>query len=125
MPVCQVLSVGCCIQKLLVLTRKRELLTDVVEVLFKNVDDIFGSDFRGLIFYRSRCPFAARDVIAEDFVNIACVPARTDHPPTQRRSNGVGVDRRDEILCLVHVAHFVAKKEAVQLQRFESAYVCC
>ena len=44
---------------------------NIVEVLFEYVDYIFGGDFRDLSFVYNRRSFAARNAVADDFVDVA------------------------------------------------------
>ena len=67
----QVLAVSGCVQKLLVLTRKRGLFSNIVEILFHYVDELLGVWISDLSLVHNRRSFAAGDAIAEDCVDIA------------------------------------------------------
>ena len=86
----------------------------VLEILFKDVKELFGVEFGRFRAVDDMCAFGAHYAIGAHTVRLGSVPGRTDHTPAKRRSNSVGVggvDGRDDILWLVYIAHVVAKKQ--------------
>ena len=91
------------------------MFADVGKVLLKYVDKILRDDFRCICFKNDRCALAAGNSVAKNLVDVGGVPGRTDHTPSKRRSNSVGVrgfNRKDDILWLVYVADIITKKKA-------------
>ena len=63
----------------------------VLEILFKDVKELFGVEFGRFRAVDDVCAFGAHYAIGAHTVRLGGVPGRTDHTPTKGSSNSIRI----------------------------------